>query len=230
VPDANDKLTGSRASTGTWSDARDVRALTSAMSRGDEAAVEAFYRRYFDRLYRLARRAARRDEAFCLDVVQESVLRAVRLVRPVEGEAALLAWLRLVVTATAYDLLRSERRRRRREVAVAVAACGAGGVCSYAPADAPAGDPAEVAEATDQLTWLRRELDRMDPQIVRMIELRYRHDWTLARIAARLGLSVGTVDGRLRRALRTLRRRAEDGVDGGENAPADGEQSDNGGR
>ena len=56
-------------------------AMTSAMAAGDGGAVEAFYRRYFDRLYAEARRATRRDESFCLDVVQESVLRIVRTVR-----------------------------------------------------------------------------------------------------------------------------------------------------
>jgi RNA polymerase sigma factor (sigma-70 family) len=171
-------------------------AMTSAMAAGDGGAVESFYRRYFDRLYAEARRATRRDESFCLDVVQESVLRIVRTVRGARSEIQLVAWLRLVVRTTAYDLLRSERRRQRRE---ALAAIG--------PADEAPDDPAAAGDE-EQLAWLRRQLDRLDPEIARMIDLRYRRRWTLERIARQCGLSIGTVDGRLRRALRRLRESA----------------------
>jgi len=98
--------------------------LTGAMAAGDEQAVEEFYRAYFPWLYQKARRATGRDEAFCLDVVQESVLRILRCVRPVEAEGPFRAWLRLVVQSTAYDLLKSESRRARREAIVAVAGNG----------------------------------------------------------------------------------------------------------
>src|SRR5262245_41491413 len=52
--------------------------LTAALAAGNEDAVETFYRRYFDWLYAQARRATRRDESFCLDVVQDAVLRIMR--------------------------------------------------------------------------------------------------------------------------------------------------------
>jgi RNA polymerase sigma factor (sigma-70 family) len=168
-------------------------ALTSAMAAGDEAAVAAFYRRYFDHLYREARRATCRDESFCLDVVQESVLRIVRAVRPIDGEPQLLAWLRLVVRTTAYDLLRSEARRRSREAATVTP-----------DRHPPHGDDKE------QLAWLRERLRSFDPKLVRMIELRFGERWSLARIGGLFGLSVGTIDGRLRRALHHLRELARE--------------------
>lgn len=60
--------------------------LTRGMAAGDERTIEDFYRRYFDWLYRKARCATGRNEAFCLDIVQDAVLRIVRCVRPVESE------------------------------------------------------------------------------------------------------------------------------------------------
>ena len=42
----------------------------------------------------------------------------------------------------------------------------------------------------------------------RMIELRFEHRWTLVRISKLLGLSIGTVDWRLRKALKDLREKA----------------------
>ena len=100
---------------GKASVAETIHTFTTALAAGDPAAVEAFYRRYFDMLYSQARRATGRDEAFCLDVVQESVLRVIRSVRAAHSEAQFNAWLNLVVRTAAYDLLRGESRRRKRE-------------------------------------------------------------------------------------------------------------------
>lgn len=171
-----------------------VEELTAAMAAGDARAVERFYRRYFDLMYCHAHKVTGRDESFCLDVVQNAVLRVMRTVRKANSEAQLASWLRLVVQTAAYDLLKSESRRRKRESFVSVAADAA---------NATDDEPVE-----DRLIWLRNEISSLDPQIVRMIELRYQNRWKLARIAEAMGLSIGTVDGRLRRALRGLRLRA----------------------
>jgi RNA polymerase sigma-70 factor (ECF subfamily) len=168
--------------------------LTSALAGGDASAVDAFYRRYFDWLYAQARRATQRDEAFCLDVVQDAVLRIIRTVRTVKCEKRFRAWLRLVVQTAAWDKLRSERRRQQHERAAVAARFG----------DAGDEQPCE----DEQLAWLKDQIARLDPQIVRMVELRFGQRWTLARISGLLGLSIGTIDGRLRRALQEIRQRA----------------------
>lgn len=170
--------------------------LTAAMARGDQEAVATFYRRYFDLLYTQARRAARRDEAFCLDVVQEAVLRIIRSIRKADSEAQLMAWLKLVVRTAAYDLLKSERRRKVREaVTVPVAS-------------------QRLETDDDRIEALRGEISALDPQLARMLEMRYGDDWTLASVAEFFGLSVGAVDGRLRRALRVLRQRVTEADNG----------------
>ena len=170
-------------------------ALTAAMAAGDETAVERFYRHYFDRLYSEARRATRRDESFCLDVVQDATLRIIRNIRTVHSEAQLLAWLKLVVRTTALDMLRSEARRRVREDVHA-------GV-TYEP----------VEDRSDRIDWLRKQLRALDPAILEIIELRFENRWTLAKLAGKFGLSIGTIDGRLRRALNQLRERAREDFD-----------------
>jgi RNA polymerase sigma-70 factor (ECF subfamily) len=182
---------------------RSTASLTAAMARGDEAAVDAFYRGYFDWLFAQARRASpRRDEASCLDIVQDAVLRIVRTVRRVETEGQFRVWMRLVVQTTALDHLRRERRRVRRETLLVVAAGSSAVEQMEAAADAD--------QERSHRAWLVEEIAQFDPQLVRMIELRYEQRWTLARIAGALGLSIGTVDGRLRRAIDELRRRASE--------------------
>jgi RNA polymerase sigma factor (sigma-70 family) len=172
--------------------------LTRALAAGKEEAVETFHRRYFDWLYAQARRATRRDEAFCLDVVQDAMLRIIRTVHPVECDVRFRAWLKLVVQTTAWDRLRSEKRRRQREL---VAIAGRETSESDEPADA------------EQQDWLREQIAKCDPEIARMIELRFEQRWTLARIGKLLGLSIGTVDWRLRKALKDLREKAIEDFD-----------------
>jgi RNA polymerase sigma factor (sigma-70 family) len=179
----------------------EIEMLTAGVARGDEPAIERFYRRFFALLYHTARQASGRDESFCLDVVQESLLRILRTIRPVTTESQLVAWLRLIVQSVTYDALRRERRRQERETRAVQHAARA------------TDDRAAVAErgesqTAERLAWLRCELLRLDPRLVRLIELRYAHGWTLGRIGAALGLSGGAVDGRLRRALAELRQRA----------------------
>jgi RNA polymerase sigma factor (sigma-70 family) len=174
-----------------------VEKLTAAMATGDSRAVEEFYRKYFQLIFRTAQKTTGRDESFCLDVVQDVVVRVIRTVRRVDTEARLFAWLRLVVQTTALDLMKSESRRRRREMAVAVVV----------------GAEAEAANDDDRLAWLARQIARLDPEIVGMIEMRFHKRWTLGRMAQAMGLSVGTVDGRLRRALRQMRVLAESEFD-----------------
>jgi RNA polymerase sigma-70 factor (ECF subfamily) len=176
-------------------DPDDILAVTTAVAAGEPAAVAAFYRAHFPLLFTVARRATGRDEAVCLDVVQEATLRIVRTIRPIGSAGQLRAWLRLVVRTTAYDHLRAEGRRRRHEVAVVVGSS----------------EP-EVAD-DEQRAWLADQLAQLDPTLVRLIDLRYEQRWTLARIAAVVGLPVGTVDGRLRRAIGQLRRAATEAFD-----------------
>jgi|GEM_PF-1839908 len=166
--------------------------LTRRLAAGSADAVELFYRRYFDFLLAHARRATGRDEAFCLDVVQEVVLKIIRLTRVVKSESQWNAWLKLVVRTTAYDLLKSEQRRTARQIAVIVP------------------QQYETPECDERIEILHAEIARLDPQLARMIEMRFTGGWTLSRIGKAFGLSIGGVDGRLRRALANLRTRIEE--------------------
>ena len=120
-----------------------------------------FYRQYFDWMYWQARRSTGRDESFCLDVVQDAVLRVIRTVKAVESEARFLGWLRLVVQTTAFDLLRSEKRRKNRE--------------------AMAGTSELAVDADSlQLDWLAEQISGLDPELVKIIELRFEQSWDAA--------------------------------------------------
>lgn len=170
------------------------------MSAGSVKAIEEFYREYFPQIYRTARRITGRDESFGLDVVQEAMLRILRCIKPMENQQHLDAWLDLVVKSTAYDLLKAEARRQKREQTAAH--------CRQLAVGMESATVACDEEANERLVWLRQQLSQFDPELAQMIDLRYQQSWTLDRMAVFLGLSIATVDGRLRRAINRLKKAA----------------------
>ena len=170
--------------------------LTAAIQRGDMAAFERFYRTWFDFAFAQAQRLTAADESFCLDIVQEVMMRAIRSMKPLPNEAALRSWLSTTTRRCAIDSLRREMRRRRRE-----ALSGA--------AIAPEADP----DLGDRSAWLRRRLAELDDQTATLLTLRHRFQWTLQQIGQSLRLTPGAVDGRLRRTMDTLRREAREAFD-----------------
>ncbi len=179
----------------------EVRALTSAVASGDTEAFARFYRAWFDSMYTVARRATGRDEAFCLDVVQDAMLRVIRSLKPMNTTGDLRRWLRVLVASCAYDRLRQESRRRAREKRAVAGRSNPG-------------PSALCADDVDRrLRWLHEELESLDDRSVQLLLMRHRFGWTLQQIGNVLGLKPGTVDGRLRRLQRTLRRRAKEQFD-----------------
>jgi len=176
------------------------RTLCARVASGDAEAFTRFYRAWFDRCVAEARRATGRDEAFCLDVVQDAMMRVIRSIprAGLDGDDAVAAWLRTVVRSCAYDRLRAERRRAKREAR-----------------RGPDFDHASSArhqrpdEVDRQLAWLARELASLPREQARLVHLRYRLGWTLARIGRATGLTASAADGRISRAVTAIRRRAD---------------------
>ncbi len=178
-----------------------VRELTANIASGDPEAFARLYRGRFDEMYAEARRATGRDESFCLDVVQDAMIRTIRALKPLESEKHLHAWLRTVVQSCAYDRLRKEARRRRWERDATYARRTVSRTLS------------SDDNLDDRLDWLHKELASLDDPQLRLLLMRYRFGWTLRRIGEHLGLKPGAVDGRLGRLVATLRRRAQENLD-----------------
>lgn len=170
--------------------------LTGAIAAGDETAFERFYELWFDRALGLARKLTKRDEAFCLDVVQDVMLRVVKSIPRLADERAVDAWMGRTVFSTAIDRLRADSRRRRRERHAA-----------DNETDAAAG-PAEVMFDAEQIEWLRARIAELPKQDQQMLADRFTHDRTLAETGAALGLSINATHGRVRRLVEKLRRMA----------------------
>ncbi|MBT8485071.1 MAG: sigma-70 family RNA polymerase sigma factor [Phycisphaerales bacterium] len=174
----------------------DAPTLTAAMAAGDRVALAAFYERWFDAMMGEARRLTGGDDDEALDLVHDTMLRAIRSMKPLPSDAAVMRWLQRAIRSCAIDRHRVVMRRRRREAAVAPVSAGA--------ADGP---------DRTRLAWLEKELRTLGGEDRTLLRLRHQFGWTLAEIGRRVGLEPGAVDGRLRRLAARLRRRAPEVLD-----------------
>lgn len=194
IPPSSDAVVVVRCAT-TGPDAVVVR-LIEGIARGDSAALTVFYDQWFDRAYDMARGLTRRDEAFCLDVVQDAMLKVIRKLRPALGittRGGLDAWFTRVVHTTAIDQLRREARRHGREA----------GPRKNAQEQPSASD---LAQLDERLRWLTAELSRLEGEEAALVDGRFRGERSLEVVGAAHGLSGGAVHGRVRRVLERLRR------------------------
>ena len=172
---------------------KDVRRLTAAIASGDPEAFAQFYKAKFDYVYAVARRSTGYDEQACLDIVQDTMMRVIRYMKPFDEAKSLSNWLTRVTRSVAIDHLRKERRRRAREQRAAEGR-------RQEPDDVP-------SELHERIEWLRREMRGVDRVSAEIIELRYRGGLTLEAIGRRLGMGTGAVHGRLTRTIARLQKK-----------------------
>lgn len=161
------------------------------VARGEKEALAEFYGVWFNRCYALTRQTTGRDESFCLDVVQDAMIKAAASLKPVFSEAALNAWMSRVVRSCALDRLRSENARVRRERSAGAAGVPAAGVND---------------DLAARIEWLERELAAAKQIDRDLLRHRVLGGATLEQAAAASGISGPSAHGRLRRLLDSLRR------------------------
>jgi RNA polymerase sigma-70 factor (ECF subfamily) len=172
-------------------------ALLAGLAAGRLEALESLYDRYRAMAFGIARRITA-DDALAEDVVQEAFLGAWRSAdRYVAGRGSVRTWLLAVVHHRAIDAV-----RRRRPVADLPAEIEGERTPEALTmpdvwGDVAAGlDREVVAAALATLPEAQREA----------VELAYFGGLTQQEIAARTGVPLGTVKGRVRLALAALRR------------------------
>lgn len=87
-------------------------ALIAAMLAGDEAAFRVFFETYFPRVYRFALPRLGNDAEACKEVVQSTLVKAMRALASFRGEAALFSWLCQICRRQIADYLRAHKRHQ----------------------------------------------------------------------------------------------------------------------
>ena len=172
--------------------------LTARITRGDEQAFATFYDLWFDRLFALARRSTGRDDAFCLDAVQDCMLKVVHKLPALPDDDAVAAWLVRALLRGAVDRLRADARRARREHEIASAR------------DAAGGDPPPDLLDAEQRAWLAARVAELPPADRALLQARFADGQTLNAAGAAAGLSGDAAHGRIRRLVLRLRAAAKE--------------------
>jgi RNA polymerase sigma-70 factor, ECF subfamily len=171
-------------------DADLVAACRHPEADGFEAAFEALFTRYRDRVYAIAFRVVG-NAVDALDVVQESFALLFRKLHGFRGGSLFSTWLFRIVVNCSID----HRRKRDGSQSGRLHMLPAGGeLIDESPTP---GDRAEAHELKDQV---QAALGLLSPKLRAILALRYLEDMSYEDLAATLALSLGTVKSRLARA------------------------------
>jgi len=109
------RLTAHEATSETVTD--DSR-LVREMLAGEERAFTAFFETYFPRIYRFALPRLGRNEDVAKDVVQATLIKAMRKLGDYRGEAAMFTWLCQICRREIADHVRTQRRHSEKVVLI----------------------------------------------------------------------------------------------------------------
>jgi RNA polymerase sigma-70 factor (ECF subfamily) len=176
------------------------RELVRRLLGRDEVAFDEFFADYLPRLFRFALLRVR-DQDAAQDIVQNTLLAAMRTLRSWRGEASLFTWL---CTICRREISTWEKRTSRR-VIVSIAdddpALRAALDSIAAAAEAP--DAALAREDTGRIVQLA--LDHLPPRYSRALEWKYLQELSVDEIAGRLQCTPKAAESLLTRARDAFR-------------------------
>jgi RNA polymerase sigma-70 factor (ECF subfamily) len=165
------------------------------IARGDEAAFARLYDEsspfVFGVILRMLADQADAEEV-TLDVYHEVWRKAVSFDSR-RGQAA--GWLMMLARSRAIDHIRSRAARRRTEQSLP----------DGLPDGGAAGDPGGAGQVEPQRQAVKQALATLRPEQRELIELAFYSGYSQSELASRLGLPLGTVKTRMRRAMTKLR-------------------------
>ncbi len=167
--------------------------LAEAIARGDVDAFGAFYERYVDRLYRLIYYQMNAHQADAEDVLQETMLAAVKSIGRFRGSSRLFTWL----CSIAYHKITDQRRR-------GIAAGRGDTLLNESQMRGLNGQNGLVAKTETRLA-VRQALASMPVQYRQVLVLKYVEGFSVEDIAVIMGRSFKGVESLLSRARESLR-------------------------
>jgi RNA polymerase sigma-70 factor (ECF subfamily) len=171
--------------------------LLAAAAGGDAAAVRTFLDDVGPSVYGFVFARVGGDEAAAEDLVQETLVEAIRSAHTFRGESALRTWVCAIARRRLARHYEAERRQ-------AVAESGLTLLGAWQGTDTDLERRDEIVRALGRLPVLHRQV------LVR----KYLDDWSVADIAAELARTAVQIQSLLQRARDGLRRELEDGGDG----------------
>ena len=176
------------------------RELVRRMLGGDEGAFDEFFADYFPRLFRFAVLRLR-DQDAAEDLVQNSLISAVRNLRSWRGEATLFTWL---CTICRREISAWEKQTSRR-VLVSLAEDDPAVRAALESIGAAAEAPDAGLARADTSRIVQLVLDHLPPRYSRALEWKYLEDMSVDDIAAHLQCTPKAAESLLTRARDAFR-------------------------
>ena len=172
--------------------------LVRRMLAGEERAFTAFFEIYFPRVYRFALPRLGRNEDTAKDVVQATLIKAMRKLGDYRGDAALFTWLCQICRREIADHVRSHRRYSDKVVLIEDSDEVRAALESI---EAPSGDdPLRRADAAELKRLVHAVLDRLPNRYGEALEWKYVEGRSVEEIGDRLGIGHTAAQSLLARA------------------------------
>ncbi len=174
------------------------REVVARARNGDHEAFRVLVERHQPRVYGLALRILREEEA-ARDAAQGAFLKAYRALRKFEGRSSFGTWMFRLTYNHCLDIL----RRAKSDPSVAWDEERFGSLDEQHPSRTP--DPATELDRNELREQLGRALSRLPERSRQVLILRELHGFSYAEIASTLSIPKGTVMSRLFHARRQAR-------------------------
>jgi RNA polymerase sigma-70 factor (ECF subfamily) len=176
--------------------------LTRRVLAGDEAAFEAFFDRYFPRLFRFALPRLDGNEDDAEEIVQRVLIRAIARLATYRGEAALFTWL---CTFCRHEIAAfRERADNVREVSLFDDRPEMVAVLEALSTIGPE-DPETTLRRRELSSLVQLTLDHLPSRYGDVLEWKYIQGLSVSEIADRLGLGYKAAESLLTRARAAFR-------------------------
>jgi RNA polymerase sigma-70 factor (ECF subfamily) len=180
----------------------DEQDLIHRMRRGEQRAFDEFFNTYAARLGAFAARRCSLDAAGLEDVVQMTMINAMRGLAGFRGGSSLFTWL--------CQICRNHLADARRKAARQPAVQSLDDLDAQRPLATVAQltdfrDPLDECAADSERAAVRRAINRLPAHYARILELRYGDELTVPEISRILRISEDATESRLARARQAFR-------------------------
>lgn len=183
------------------------RELVKAMLAGDEHAFSAFFDAYFPRVYRFALPRLGGDPEACKEVVQTTLIKAMRKLASWRAEAALFTWVCQICRREIADHVRAAKRQAGRVVLIEDSP---GMREAFEQIAAPAAEgPMQMLGASETRRLIQSVLDRLPARYGDVLEWKYVDGASVEQIGERLGIGFTAAQSLLARARTAFREALE---------------------
>jgi len=175
--------------------------MARAILKGDERLFDAFYTEYFSRLYRFALKRCQADEELTRDMVQSSLINAMRSLDKYRGEASMFTWLCQICRN---EIAGYYRKLSRRVPEVAADEAGIRAILESLESD-EIHQPGVSYESQEVKSLIQEILDFLPSNYSKALEMKYIEGHSVVEIASTLDLSELAVQSVLARARKAFR-------------------------